>query len=281
MKDTLILNANAKINITLEVGGVREDGYHSLRSIMLPISLCDTLTLNKSDALSCSCSRPLPTESDNIAYKAAKQFFEMTGINGGVDIFIQKRIPISAGMGGGSTDAAAVLRGLNEMYDAGLSEDELCKIGVKLGADVPFCIYNRPCFAEGIGEILTPIKVYRRLPLVVTIGSEGASTKQMYQIIDSIENREPWSHSDMLHYLAVGNIKRAAKTMRNDFELCYSDDSGVAESRRILLENGAIRAMMSGSGSSVFGVYNNMNNAKKAALGVRKNNRFGWYCTTL
>lgn len=281
MKDTLILNANAKINITLEVGGIRADGYHSLRSIMAPISLCDTVTLTKNDALSCKCSRPLPTESDNIAYKAAKLFFETTGINGGVDIFIKKRIPVSAGMGGGSTDAAAVLRGLNEMYNAGLSEDELCQIGVKLGADVPFCIYNRPCFAEGIGEVLTPIKIYRPLPLVVTIGSEGASTKLMYQIIDSIENRESFSHSEMLHYLAVGNIRRVAKTMRNDFELCYDDESGVAESRRLLLENGAISAMMSGSGSSVFGIYNNIHLARKAVENVRKNNRFGWYCTTV
>lgn len=281
MKDTLILNANAKINITLEVGGIRADGYHSLRSIMAPISLCDTVTLTRSDDLSCKCSRPLPTESDNIAYKAAKLFFETTGINGGVDIFIKKRIPVSAGMGGGSTDAAAVLRGLNEMYNAGLSEDELCQIGVKLGADVPFCIYNRPCFAEGIGEVLTPIKIYRPLPLVVTIGSEGASTKLMYQIIDSIENRESFSHSEMLHYLAVGNIRRVAKTMRNDFELCYDDESGVAESRRLLLENGAISAMMSGSGSSVFGIYNNIHLARKAVENVRKNNRFGWYCTTV
>jgi 4-diphosphocytidyl-2-C-methyl-D-erythritol kinase len=277
----LILNANAKINITLEVGGIRADGYHSLRSIMAPISLCDTVTLTKSSDLSCKCSRPLPTESDNIAYKAAKLFFETTGINGGVDIYIKKRIPVSAGMGGVSTDAAAVLRGLNEMYNAGLSEDELCQIGVKLGADVPFCIYNRPCFAEGIGEVLTPIKIYRPLPLVVTIGSEGASTKLMYQIIDSIENRESFSHSEMLHYLAVGNIRRVAKTMRNDFELCYDDESGVADSRRLLLENGAISAMMSGSGSSVFGIYNNIHLARKAVENVRKNNRFGWYCTTV
>lgn len=281
MKDTLILNANAKINITLEVGGIRDDGYHSLRSIMLPVSLCDTLTLKKSDMLSCSCSRPLPTENDNIAYKAAKLFFESVGINGGVDIYIKKRIPVSAGMGGGSTDAATVLKGLNEMYNAGLSEDELCKIGVKLGADVPFCIYNRPCLAEGIGEVLTPIKVYRRLPLVVTIGSEGASTKQMYETIDSIENRESISHDDMMHYLAVGNIRRVAKTMRNDFELCYDEKSGVAESKKLLLENGAMAAMMSGSGSSVFGIYSNMNKAKASVEGVRKNNRFGWYCTTL
>lgn len=281
MKDTLILNANAKINITLEVGGIRDDGYHSLRSIMLPVSLCDTLTLKKSDTLSCSCSRPLPTENDNIAYKAAKLFFESVGINGGVDIYIKKRIPVSAGMGGGSTDAATVLKGLNEMYNAGLSEDELCKIGVKLGADVPFCIYNRPCLAEGIGEVLTPIKVYRRLPLVVTIGSEGASTKQMYETIDSIENRESISHDDMMHYLAVGNIRRVAKTMRNDFELCYDEKSGVAESKKLLLENGAMAAMMSGSGSSVFGIYSNMNKAKASVEGVRKNNRFGWYCTTL
>lgn len=281
MKDTLILNANAKINITLEVGGIREDGYHSLRSIMLPVSLCDTLTLKKSDTFCCSCSRPLPTENDNIAYKAAKLFFESVGINGGVDIYIKKRIPVSAGMGGGSTDAATVLKGLNEMYNAGLSEDELCKIGVKLGADVPFCIYNRPCLAEGIGEVLTPIKVYRRLPLVVTIGSEGASTKQMYETIDSIENRESISHDDMMHYLAVGNIRRVAKTMRNDFELCYDEKSGVAESKKLLLENGAMAAMMSGSGSSVFGIYSNMNKAKASVEGVRKNNRFGWYCTTL
>ncbi|MBP3388092.1 MAG: 4-(cytidine 5'-diphospho)-2-C-methyl-D-erythritol kinase [Clostridia bacterium] len=280
MKDTLILNANAKINITLQVGGVREDGYHSLRSIMAPITLCDTVTLTKSDDLSCKCSRPLPTESDNIAYKAAKLFFETTGINGGVDIFIKKTIPVSAGMGGGSTDAAATLKGLNEMYDAGLSENELCEIGVKLGADVPFCIYNRPCFAEGIGEILTPIRIYRPLPLVVTIGSEGASTKLMYQIIDSIENREDWSHTDALHYLNIGNIRRAARSMRNDFELCYDNESGVAESRRLLLESGAIAAMMSGSGSSVFGVYNNMYLAKRAVETIRKNNRFAWHCTT-
>ena len=183
-------------------------------------------------------------------------------------------------MGGGSTDAAATLKGLNEMYDAGLSENELCEIGVKLGADVPFCIYNRPCFAEGIGEILTPIRIYRPLPLVVTIGSEGASTKLMYQIIDSIENREDWSHTDALHYLNIGNIRRAARSMRNDFELCYDNESGVAESRRLLLESGAIAAMMSGSGSSVFGVYNNMYLAKRAVETIRKNNRFAWHCTT-
>ena len=281
MKDTVELNAPAKINLTLEVGGVREDGYHSIRSIMAPISLFDTVTLTRADDVSCKCTRPLPTDDDNIAYKAAKLFFEKTGIVGGVEIMIKKRIPVSAGMAGGSTDAAAVLRGLNEIYGAGLSEKELCEIGVILGADVPFCIVSKPCLAEGIGEILTPIKIQRRIPLVVTIGNEGASTKQMYQKIDSLGERESFSHREMLHYLAVGNIKKIARNMRNDFELCFDDESGVAESRRTLLENGAIAAMMSGSGSSVFGVYNSLSDARNAVEGVRKNNKFGWYCTTI
>ncbi len=281
MSNTLVLNANAKINLTLEVGGKREDGYHSLRSVMVPISLFDTISLTRSDDISCECSRPMPVGDDNIAQKAAKQFFADTGINGGVGIFIKKRIPVSAGMGGGSADAAAVLKGLNEMYNAGLSNDELCQIGVKLGADVPFCIYNRPCFAEGIGEVLTPIAMGRTLSLVVTIGSEGASTKHMYQMLDSIEDRESWSHDKMKYYLGIGNLKKITKNLRNDFELCYDEESGVAESKRLLLENGALAALMSGSGSSVFGVYLKMSLAKEAAKEIRKKDRFAWFCTTV
>lgn len=280
MKESMHLVANAKINLTLCVGGKRPDGYHSLRSIMAPISLSDTITLKRSDAITCECSRPLPLD-DNIATKAARLFFEKTGINGGVSISIKKRIPVSAGMAGGSTDAAAVLRGLNEMFDADLSEKELCELGVMLGADVPFCLLGRPCLAEGIGEILTPISIKRNIPLVVTIGDEVASTRSMFETLDKYENRTHPSDAPMLEALKQGNLKRISSFLNNDFELCYGEGSSVAESKTLLLENGAIGALMSGSGTSVFGIFPNYRSAVNAVNGVRKNNRFGWYCTTL
>ena len=175
--DSVTERACAKINLTLSVGAKRADGYHDISSVMQTISLCDTLKLTKADTLTLECSRrSLPTGDTNLAYRAAALFFAKTGIGGGASIYLKKYIPVAAGLGGGSSDAAAVLRGLNQLYDVGLTSDELCEMGAELGADVPFCVTGGTALATGIGELLAPVQNNVTMHFVVTAGGEGAST---------------------------------------------------------------------------------------------------------
>jgi len=278
--NTIVERACAKINLTLSVGDKRSDGYHNISSIMQTVTLCDTVTLTKSPEITLECSKKmLPKGDANIAFRAAQLFFTKTGINGGVDIMLKKYIPVAAGLGGGSADAAAVLRGLNNLYEAGFDTKELCEIGKELGADVPFCIVGGTALAEGIGEKLAHIPNNTQMNLVVAIGGEGVSTKYMYDMLDESGERLTIDNKAMAHALQYGDTAKAIKLLANDFEsVCMSVRPAVAQLKRALLNEGALGALMSGSGSSVFGWFADRKAASQAALNLRKAGYFAAVC---
>ena len=278
--DAIIEKAFAKINLTLSVGDKRPDGYHNISSVMQTVTLCDTLTLTKAPDISLECNKKqLPKGDANIAYRAAELFFEKTGISGGVNINLTKYIPVAAGLGGGSADAAAVLRGLNQLYSAGLDTKQLCEIGKEIGADVPFCIVGGTALAEGIGEKLTHIQNKAQMNIVVAIGGEGVSTKYMYDMLDESGSKLDIDNNAMIEALQKGDSNAASALLANDFEsVCMAVRPAVAQLKQDLLDEGALGALMSGSGSSVFGWFADRKTAAQAATSLRKAGYFAAVC---
>ena len=260
--------ANAKINLFLSVGKRRADGYHDLVSAMQTLSLCDTLTIQYLPGeftkirLEISGADGLPTDCRNLAYRAVEAFLKKTGRRGEVEIKLTKRIPMAAGLGGGSADAAAVLRGLNKLCGHPLSKETLCALGETLGADVPFCILGGCAYATGVGDRLTPLaSLPQDLVFVVACGGEGVSTKEAYGLID--ESREankafsqvpaPDAFSDLL---AKEDLDLVLPYFSNDFEGVIEHlRPTVTEIKTAMKNRGATFAMMSGSGPSVFGIF--------------------------
>lgn len=269
------LNANAKINLYLDVTGIRDNGYHNIKSIMQTVNLCDTVTVETFDdpcEIALTCSWPsVPTGEKNIAYKAAAAFYREYGMHdSGCRIHIEKRIPMEAGLAGGSTDAAAVLKLLNELYNKPFNMDRLCAIGAKLGADVPFCIMGGTMLCEGIGEMLSPLPPMPHCHIVVARGGEGISTPVAYGLIDEKHSRNfssPGGDYHKLHNgLSCGSIHTVASSMYNIFEDVILPAHSVATKlKEIMIEHGALGAMMSGSGPSVFGLFMSEDAAAKAA----------------
>lgn len=270
----ITLKAHAKINLFLEVGEKRPDGYHNIASVMAEVPhLYDTVTVRAADDISVTCSDDrIPTGMDNIACRAAAEYFRCTGISGGAEIHIEKRIPAAAGLAGGSTDGAAVLRALNEMYGA-LSHDEIMAAGAAVGADVPFCIMGGVCEAYGIGEKLTPICSTIPGNIVVAIGAaEKMSTAEAYGKIDALGGRDVRSADNMIAAVKSGDVSRIAGEMYNIFE-AVTDHS--REIKEIMKKRGAAGTLMSGSGPSVFGLFKDDSSAKSAAEALR---RQGYVC---
>lgn len=261
------IEAYAKINLSLAVTGVREDGYHTLHTVMQTVSLHDELTVECAGELSFSCSEPLLAGENNLCVKAARAFFCETGIAGGARIRLQKKIPTGAGLGGGSADAAAVLRALNVLYGNPLSLQALLALGAKLGADVPFCIRGGKCLCTGIGEVLTPLPAGERLHLVIAKGESGLSTPEMYRRMDEV--RDAWSPASREGFF-------------NDFEPvaeCVLADISVLKKKLTVL--GASVSMMSGSGSAVFGIFETEEKANAAAEALHGEGFFAESCTTV
>ncbi len=279
----LTLNAYAKINLFLDITARRPDGYHEIAGVMQSISLCDTITLEVTEpagmylcslgnhtagaeSITLTCSNPdLPTDSRNLAWRAAEKFFAATGRGcKSLLIHIEKRIPAAAGMAGGSTNAAAVLVGLNDLFDRPLTADQLCEVGLTLGADVPFCIKGGAMITEGIGEILTPITPMPACELVVACGGEGVSTPTAYKALDTLYgNFDPAAytpHTDGLKTLKSalwqGDLTTLCGSVYNLFETVVLPERPVARKiKETMLSAGAVTAMMSGSGPSVFGIF--------------------------
>ncbi|MBR4881399.1 MAG: 4-(cytidine 5'-diphospho)-2-C-methyl-D-erythritol kinase, partial [Clostridia bacterium] len=251
--------AYAKINLYLDVTGIRDNGYHNIKSIMQTVSLHDVVSVESTDAgvskIELTCSEPaVPTGEKNIAYKAAAAFFREAGITSyDCRIHIDKHIPMEAGLAGGSTDAAAVLRLLNKIHSSPFNTDELCRIGAILGADVPFCIVGGTCLCEGIGEVLTKMPALLDCHIVVARGGEGVSTPVAYGLVDEKWNCD-FSHSggdigNLEMFLSHKDIDGIAHSMYNIFEDVILPSHGVAsELKKIMLDCGAVDAMMSGSG---------------------------------
>lgn len=267
---SLKLRANSKINLTLNITGKREDGYHTISSVMMPVSLADTVVLEKSADISVSCNLPsLPCGKSNTAFRAAALFMEENKIQSGVRIYIEKHIPLGGGLGGSSADAAAVLKGLNLLYGTELSETRLCHIGAQIGADVPLLICGKTCLCEGVGELLTPLDVKQRLNLVICYAGEGINTGFMYSCADKTPF-VPKSSDKIKELLTSGELDGIKEAVFNDFEpICLSYRPKVAFLKAALYQNGALAASMSGSGVSVFGIFKNEAAAKKAVAAIK------------
>ena len=265
----LKLKAMAKINLGLDVTGVREDGYHEVKMIMQSIYLYDRifLKLTKRPEIKIKTNLAyLPANENNLAYKAAKLLFDEFEVRAGVKIEIQKYIPVAAGMAGGSTDAAAVLFGLNKLLKLGLSQEELMARGVKLGADVPYCIMRGTALAEGIGEKLTALP--KMLPCTILIAKPpiAVSTKFVYEHLKLDEHTIHPDIDGLIGDLKKRDLTALAGHMGNLLEtVTVGEYPVIDEIKKTMRESGAIGAMMSGSGPTVFGIFPDENAAEKAA----------------
>ena len=274
MKESMSLKALAKINLGLDVLGRRENGYHDVRMVMQTMYLYDNITLQKIEEPEIQLKTNLhflPLDDKNIAYKAAKMLMEEFQIPGGIRITLDKHIPVAAGLAGGSSNAAAVLVGMNRMYDLGLSEQNLMDRGVKLGADVPYCIMRGTVLAEGIGEILTPLDPLPKCYILVAKPTVSVSTKTVYEKLDSHEIADHPDIDGILEGLKNADLKKVASSMGNVLERVTVDDHPIIEDiKKVMKENGALNAMMSGSGPTVFGIYEDKKLAKQAQQKIKK-----------
>ena len=272
MFGSINLKANAKINFCLDIIGVRQDGYHLIESVMQSIDLCDNVSISKtcSNVVELDCDGIEIASEKNTAYKAAVAFLEEAGLDGvGVKIKIKKNIPERAGMGGASADAAAVLVGLNRLFKTEFSEQKLCEIGAKIGADVPFCIMGGTMLVRGIGEVLTQLETCADCYIVVVKGNEGVSTKEAYEAIDSAQNLPGVNTEKVITAISKGNFDELKGKLVNVFEEC-TDIKEVKEIVARLKALGAIDAAMTGSGSAVFGIFTDKAKAK-ACVSALKN----------
>lgn len=263
-----ITRSFAKINLTLDVLAKRENGYHDIKTIMQTVSLFDLIIIDKTNhGISISANLPyLPCNEKNIAYKAADAFFKATQINGGAKILIHKNIPVAAGLAGGSGNCAAVLTSLNMLYDNPLSKSELMKIGVSLGADVPYCFDGGTQLAEGIGEILSPLADMPNAYILLVKPPINISTALIYEAIDNapILNRPDTNGMiEALNRSDIGNISdKLCNVMENVTAKMHPIIGGI---KTKMIMNGAINAIMSGSGPTVFGIFDDFEKAKKSA----------------
>lgn len=263
--ETISLYAYAKLNLALEVVGKRQDGYHNMDMLMQSVSLCDTLCLTKVEQgilLVCDQS-DVPCGSDNIAFRVAEKFFSFTGTLGGVEINLKKQIPSQAGMAGGSADAAAVLHGLNTLYKTDLSLSQLCQIGVTLGADVPFCLTGGTAHVTGIGEKIEPVVSLPVCYFVIVKPKAGISTAAAFQAIDCSQTLQKVNVDAVLKAVNSKDVNKIALSMCNSFEQVTKLHE-VFDAKQNLIEAGALGALMSGSGSAVFGMFKDHEKAVKA-----------------
>ncbi len=262
------VKAYAKINLLLDIICKRNDGYHDLFMIMQSIGLYDTVTVSetKSKDITISCNiDDIPLDEKNIAHKAATAFFKETGIkNKGINIDIVKRIPHAAGLAGGSADGAGVLVALNELCASGLTDDELCKIGVKIGADVPFCIKGGTLLAQGIGDVLNKVKPLRKCYILIAKPQCGVNTGFAYGQFDEHGKVHTPDKFGMLCALQNRDLKDICLKMENVFEQ-FIDVPNKVDIKDIMRSNGALGVCMSGSGPTVFGIFEEKEKAETAA----------------
>ena len=273
--DRIELKALAKINLGLDVLRRREDGYHEVRMIMQTIGLCDELEIRKTKQPGIQVETNLyylPTNENNLVYKAAQLLKDEFGLRDGIGIRLRKRIPVAAGMAGGSSDAAAVLWGMNQMYKLGLSRQELMDRGVKLGADVPYCVLRGTALAEGIGEKLSVLPPMPKCYILIAKPGISVSTKFVYENLHANDLR-PEQHPDvdaMIRAMEKKDLGLLASRMGNVLETVTVPAYPVIdEIKRFMVEHGALGAMMSGSGPTVFGIYDTRGKARQAYRELR------------
>lgn len=265
----IVEKAYAKLNISLDVMDSRADGYHDMMMVMQTVTLWDDvrLTLNSEGRMSASSNlRFIPADERNLAVKAAIRFFKELGEEQrGVHVDMQKRIPVGAGMAGGSADAAAVLRGLNKLYDRPFTLEKLMELGADVGSDVPFCVMGGTALAEGRGEVLSPLPPMPECSFVICKPEFSISTPELFRKLDASPMRRHPDTQGIIQALEKGELIQICRRMYNVFE--DVDDRrmrSVAQIKGALLDNGALSAMMTGTGSAVFGVYEDKKAAQKA-----------------
>jgi 4-diphosphocytidyl-2-C-methyl-D-erythritol kinase len=272
--------AYGKVNLGLDIIGRRSDGYHLVKMIMQSLDIYDTLTFEKQESgiditLAGEGGRGLSLGEDNLIYKAAVCIIERTDYKGGIRITLDKNIPIAAGMAGGSSDCAAALKGVNELLGAGLSEEELREIGVTLGADVPYCVMGGTALSEGIGEELTRLTPLPECVFVVAKPLCSVSTAEAYGGYDKlVELGRDIPHPDIdaqVKALMSGDLEGVVSNFGNVLEyVTASIHPEIAELEKLMKESGAMNAMMSGSGPTVFGIYKDRVTAEESAEKIRK-----------
>lgn len=272
--DRILLKALAKINLGLDVVRRREDGYHEVRMIMQTIHLFDQLSIEKSREPGIHISTNLsflPVNENNLVYKAGILLMDEFHISDGVDVNLVKRIPVAAGMAGGSTDAAAMLYGLNQMFDLGLSRQELMDRGVKIGADVPYCLMRGTALAEGIGEDLTQLPPMVKCPVLIAKPQISVSTKFVYQNLKLDENTIHPDIDQLQKDIIAKDLDAVASHMGNVLEtVTIPEYPIIADIKEQMMHSGAVNAMMSGSGPTVFGLFKDKETAEKAAEDMRQ-----------
>lgn len=253
--------AYAKINLTLDVVGKRNDGYHELEMIMQSIDLYDTIKIDILDEEKIILESDvdfIPLDESNIAFKAAMRFFEESGIKKGCKIFITKRIPMSAGLAGGSTDGACVLRMLNEHFDNVLSDDKVHEIATKLGADVPFCLYGGTALCCGIGEIITPLKDFQNHTVVLVKPPFGVSTKEVFTKFNMERTKIHPETDEMIKAIIANDLPKVSSLLKNVLENVTANKHKIIKSiKEQFLECRALGTIMSGSGPTVYGLFDN------------------------
>lgn len=259
------LKACAKINLTLDVTGKREDGYHLLDSVFQSVSLFDEITVEKCDIVSVNCTDGAICDKSNIAYKAAEKFFEFIGIVGGAKISIKKHIPLLSGLGGGSADAAAVIAALDKIYDTKLTQAQLCKIGLSVGADVPFCIVGGTARVKGIGEKIQKLPDMPDCAILLVKHGEKLSTSDMYKKIDAYPQQKFYTAA-AVKGVSNGDLDAVCKNTFNAFSAVCDNENLISD---IKITN-PLAVSLSGSGPTLFAIYNNIYAANEAKTALQQ-----------
>lgn len=267
-----IRKAYAKINLGLDVIGRLENGYHEVKMVMQTVGIYDVLTLTKipQGIIVTTDSGELPTDDNNLIYKAARLMIEKYNIPEGVSIHLEKNIPIAAGMAGGSTDAAGTFLGMNELFALNATVQELQELGVKVGADVPYCIMGGTALAEGIGEKLSPLPTPPECILLIAKPDINVSTKYVYEHLDSEGVEEHPDIDGMTDALTRKDLQGIVERLGNVLEnVTVKKHPIIAEIKNCMLEHGAMGSLMSGSGPTVFGIFDKKEDAEKAMKYIR------------
>ncbi len=272
--DSLWINAPAKINLGLDVIRRREDGYHEVKMIMQSIRLFDRLTLAKSKNPGINLTTNLgflPVNEDNLVYKSAKLLMDEFNIDTGVSIQLDKRIPVAAGMAGGSTDAASCLLAMNRLFNLKLSDQQLMERGVTLGADIPYCMMKGTALSEGIGEILSPLPEAPDCYVLIAKPGFHVSTKFVYSNLKLDEQTDHPDIDHMIECIQENNLRDLCDSMANILEtVTIPEHPEIADIKKTMLEQGALGSLMSGSGPTVFGIFDDPNKAKAAKEKCKK-----------
>ena len=269
--------AYAKINLVLNIGDLRPDGYHDIQTIMQSLELHDDVTVEQTGGTGITVTASvdtIPTDESNLAVKAVKAFAAKTGVPAdGLSIHIEKRIPVAAGLGGGSSDAAATLRALNVLYETNLSVDELAEIGIEVGSDVPFCVHGGCAYVEGKGDMVVPTTPMPQCIIVIGKPDLAISTEKMYQRFDQAELPQRADHTpEIMLRLRWENLKAVAESVGNAFEqvLMKNERNTVDMMKEVMNQFGTLGTAMTGSGPAVFGIFDNELYARVASETLRQ-----------